>query len=105
MYYITSHKLIKLYFPLNIREHFFTVRVTKHWLRLPGEIAKSPSLEIFKRFLHTVCMNSPRWSYLNRGLGPDDLQRSFQPQPFCDPAIGKVELKKPSKVLWQNMLS
>lgn len=23
MYYITSPKLIKLYFPLNIREHFF----------------------------------------------------------------------------------
>ncbi len=33
---------------LNIRKHFFTVRVTKHWQSLPREIAESPSLDILK---------------------------------------------------------
>jgi len=32
--------------PLNIREHFFTVRVTEHWHRLPREVVESPSLEM-----------------------------------------------------------
>ncbi|KAK4821408.1 hypothetical protein QYF61_019309 [Mycteria americana] len=40
-----GHKLKHRRFPLNIRKHFFTVRVTECWHRLPREVVKSPSLE------------------------------------------------------------
>ena len=43
-----GHKLKHRRFRLNIRKHFFPVRVTEHWHRLPMEAAESPSLEIFK---------------------------------------------------------
>ena len=40
--------------PSSIRKHFFTLRVTEHWHRLPREVVESPSLEIFKSHLDTV---------------------------------------------------
>jgi len=42
---------------VNVREHFFTVRVTKPWHRLPREAVESPSLEIFKSHLDMVLGN------------------------------------------------
>ncbi|KAK4825619.1 hypothetical protein QYF61_001299 [Mycteria americana] len=49
-----GRKLKHRRFPLNIRKHFFTVRVTEHWHRLPRETVESPSLEILKSCLDMV---------------------------------------------------
>ncbi|KFM10571.1 hypothetical protein AS27_08620, partial [Aptenodytes forsteri] len=35
-------------FSLDIRKKFFTLRVMKHWHRLPREVVDAPSLETFK---------------------------------------------------------
>ena len=54
-----GHKLKHRWFPLNMRKHFFTVRVTEHWHRLPRETVECPSLEIFRSCLDMVLGNLP----------------------------------------------
>ena len=39
-----GHKLKHRRYPLNIRKHFFIVKVTKHRHRLPREVVGCPSL-------------------------------------------------------------
>ena len=41
-------KLKESRFRLDTRKKFFTVRVVKHWHRLPREVGDAPSLETFK---------------------------------------------------------
>ncbi|KAK4823967.1 hypothetical protein QYF61_008353 [Mycteria americana] len=52
-----DHELKHMKFHPNTRKHFSTVRVVKHWHRLPRKVVESPSMEIFKTQLDTVAGN------------------------------------------------
>lgn len=64
---------------MNIRKHFFTVRVTEHWHRLPMDTVVYPSLKILKRSSLDLVLgiNSLWMSLPDQRIGADDLQRAL----------------------------
>jgi len=83
-------KLKESRFRLDIRKKFFTMRLVKHWHRLPREAVAAPSLAVLKARLDGALSNLGWWkmSLLMAGeLEPDDLEGAFQPKPFCDSMI------------------
>ena len=74
-------------FRLGIRKKFLTVRVVRHWNRLPSEVVNAPSLEAFKARLDGALSNLVYWEVslsIAGGLQLDDLKSSFQPKAFYD---------------------
>ena len=63
-------------FRLNIRMIFFTLRVVKHWNRLPREVVDAPSLETCKARLDRAFEQPSLVEDVPapcRGIGLDDL--------------------------------
>ena len=52
-----SFKLKKGRFRLDVRIECFTVRVVRHWRRMPREAVAAPSLEVFKARLDGALSN------------------------------------------------
>ncbi|KFV76724.1 hypothetical protein N308_04529, partial [Struthio camelus australis] len=49
-----GHKLKHRKFHLNTRKHFFTLKVTEHWSKLPIDVVESPTLKVFTAQLDTA---------------------------------------------------
>ena len=48
-------------FRLDIRKKLFTLRVARHWHRLPSEAVNAPSMEAFKATLDGALSNLVYW--------------------------------------------
>jgi len=63
-------------FRLDIRKKFFTMRVVRHWNRLPREAVAVLSLAVFKARLDGAVSSLVWWKMsllMAGGLEPDDL--------------------------------
>ena len=59
-----------------MRKKFFTIRVVKHWNRVPREAVAAPSVAVFKARLDGALSNLVWWKMsllMAGGLEPDDL--------------------------------
>jgi len=69
-------------FRFYIRKRFFTMRVVKHWHRLPREAVDAPSVAVFKARLDGALSNLVWWKVsllMAGGLEPDDLKVPSNP--------------------------
>ncbi|PKU41250.1 hypothetical protein llap_8439 [Limosa lapponica baueri] len=87
-------KLQKGRFRPDVRKKFFTMRVVRHWRRLPRKVVDAPSLETFKGSLDGALSNLIQLKMsllMARGLGYMTFKGSFQPKPFHDSTKKKKE--------------
>ena len=82
----------------------FTVRVERHWNRLPREVVDAPSLEAFKARLDGDVSNMVQGHQggvpvYSRGLELHDLKGPFQPKPFYDSLTQSSYSESPTNIL------
>lgn len=71
-----GYKLKEREFNLGIRNKFFTVRMARHWNRLPRQVVNTPTLAVSKARLDRALSSLVQWEVflpMASGLGPDDL--------------------------------
>jgi len=74
-------------FRLDTRKKFFTMRVVRHWNRLPREAVAAPSLAVFKARLAGALSNLVWWKVslpIAGGLDKISFKGPFQPKAFYD---------------------
>ncbi|KAK4817118.1 hypothetical protein QYF61_027981 [Mycteria americana] len=81
-------KLCQRRFRLDIRKHFCTKRVVKHWKWLPGEVVNAPSLLVFKRHLENVRMNMRTLAPRHCGEDHGDTGGPLEPMEDHNAACG-----------------
>ncbi|KAK4812297.1 hypothetical protein QYF61_014083 [Mycteria americana] len=72
---------------LDIGKKCLTMRVVRHWHRLPTEAVDAPSLEAFKVRLDGALSNLIQWKMSLPTAGGLDwiiFEGPFQPKPLCD---------------------
>jgi len=70
-------------FTSDIQKKFLTLRVVRHWHRLPREAVDAPSLKVFKARLDGAWSNLVWWKVSlahGMGAGLGDLSGPFQPK-------------------------
>jgi len=76
---------------------FFTVRVTKHWDRLPEKLWSLHPWRQSKANWTSSWAACSRWPCLSRELDQLNSRGPFQPQPFCDEKKKEKRKKLPCK--------
>ena len=97
---VNGAKLPQGRFRLDIRKHFFTKRVVKHWSSLPRKVVEVPSLSVFNRHLNNALNHRITEWYTLEGTSVGHLV-----QPSCrSRVITRAHFSSLSRSFWMASL-